>query len=127
MKPSHAIQFIAILLIGLTASSCCKVGMKKCNDDTDKFAIEDAKNCLGAVYNAVKFYYNDHQAFPPTFETLETDDYLMIDPVTRANWVWTLSKAENGHLLLRATRIEKGCCGKKITVTMDYETHEWVE
>jgi len=127
MKSSIIVRLAVILLAGLTVSSCCKVGMKKCNDDADKVAIEDVKNCLGAVHNAIKFYYNDHQAFPETFETLETDDYLMIDPVTRASWVWTLSKAENGHLLLRATSVEKGCCGKKTVVTMDYETGEWVK
>ncbi len=118
---------LTVILFALTLASCQRIGMKKCNDDKDKFAIEDVKSTLGAVGNAVKFYYDDHQAFPPTFETLETDDYLMIDPVTRASWVWTLSKAENGHLLLRATSVENNCCGKKMTVTLDYETWEWIE
>ena len=126
MKASNSIRLVTILIFGLTISSCYRIGMK-CGSESEKADIEDAKSCLGAAVNALKFYYEDNKAYPDSFEVLETEEYLTIDQESRVKWDWNLTKSADGHILLSATSVKNSCCGKKRTVAFDYTTGEWVK
>ncbi len=47
---------------------------------------KDARACMGAIYNAVKFYRQDYSCDPSSVEELIEKDYLALDKTSAKRW-----------------------------------------
>ncbi|MDP8229349.1 MAG: hypothetical protein P9M15_07850 [Candidatus Electryoneaceae bacterium] len=100
MKRSKTISVLsAVLLVTFLLVACQEktevvteevTSQTEESDSIEQSQIRDAKNILPVIFNAVKFYRNDHTCNPISVEELEQGNYLLIDSLSKQNWEFSL-------------------------------------
>ncbi|NQU06168.1 MAG: hypothetical protein HQ568_08760 [Calditrichaeota bacterium] len=134
MKRIHLVCLLALtLIIGSLSISCQQEKKQTAREEvkstqTQEEAVEteldslimvqitDAMQTIGATFNAVRFYKNDNNKFPVSFEELEEQEYLCADSTTKCMWDFSLILEEQNLTLIKAVSTEqmKGGAGKVV-------------
>ena len=143
MKSTHLVGFLALtLIIGSLTISCQQEKKETASQKLKKTWIEedslktkldslimsqitDAMQTIGCTFNAVRFYKNDNNKFPASFEELEEKEYLCADSATKCIWDFSLILEEQNLTTIKAVSTEQMKGGMGNVILYDVNTNNF--
>ena len=143
MKRNHLVGFLALaLLIGSLSISCHQEKKEKAQEEAAETQIKEdavkaeldslilaqvkeAKSVIGATFNAVRFYKNDNNKFPTSFEELEAKEYLYVDSISKFLWDFSLIVEEQKLIKIKAVSTDQMKGGVGNVILFDVENGDF--